>query len=192
LILMTGPAGGYGHSGHNNQDDQNDQATRAAPTPWGARWEPPPVDYPHTDHPPPSYPGYPPNPPGYQPPGYGYQPVQGGPPGYPGAAPYPGAYAPYQPGYPPPSSGNNGLAIASLVTSITGLILGIPLALFCWVGILLPIAGVVLGIVALNQIKQTNQPGRGMAIAGIAVGGFAIVAGLIAIVIFFALIAGTR
>lgn len=29
----------------------------------------------------------------------------------------------------------------------------------------------MLGIVALNQIKQTQQPGRGMAIAGISVGG---------------------
>ncbi|OBA77944.1 hypothetical protein A9W99_25515 [Mycobacterium sp. 1164966.3] len=183
---MTGPAGGYGHSG------QDDDATRAAPTPWSAPVEPPPVDYPHTDYPPPSYPGYPPNPPGYQPPGYGYQPVPGSPPGYPGPAPYPGAYAAYQPGYPAPSSGNNGLAIASLITSITGLVLGIPLTLFCWVGILLPIVGVVLGIVALNQIKQTNQPGRGMAIAGIAVGGFTIAAGLIGLVVFFAIIAGSH
>lgn len=187
---MTGPGGAYGQSGQNDHDDQ---ATRAAQTPWGAPWNPPPVDYPHTEYPASNYPGYPTNPPGYQPPGYGYPPsYQGGPPGYPAAPAYPGAYAPYQPGYPAPSSGNNGLAIASLITSITGLILGIPLMLFCWIGILVPIVGVVLGIVALNQIKQTNQPGRGMAIAGIAVGGFAIAAILIAVVIFFAVLAGVH
>jgi uncharacterized membrane protein len=32
------------------------------------------------------------------------------------------------------------------------------------------IVGIVLGVIALNQIKQTNQYGRGLAIAGIAVG----------------------
>ena len=181
---MTGPGGPYGQSG------QDDDATRAAPTPWSAPWDPPPVDYPHTNYPPPNYPGYPANPPGYPPPGYGHPPpAQGGPPVYPAAPAYPGAYGPYQPGYPAPSSGNNGLAIASLITSIAGLILGAPLTVFCWIGILVPIAGVVLGIVALNQIKQTNQPGRGMAIAGIAVGGFAIAAIVFGFVIFVAIIA---
>lgn len=34
--------------------------------------------------------------------------------------------------------------------------------------------GVVLGIVSLNQIKQTGQQGRGMALAGIIVGGVVI------------------
>jgi hypothetical protein len=36
--------------------------------------------------------------------------------------------------------------------------------------VLIPIVGAVLGGVALGQIKQTNQPGRGLAIAGLAVG----------------------
>ena len=64
----------------------------------------------------------------------------------------------------------NGLAIASLITSIAGVVLGIPLAIFCYIGLLIPIVGAVLGAVALSQIKRTNQQGRGLAIAGIAVG----------------------
>ncbi len=81
------------------------------------------------------------------------------------------------------------MATASLVTSIAGLILGIPLTIFCYVGLLIPIVGVVLGIVALNQIKRTDQPGRGLAIAGISVGGFAIALDLLLTVIFFVIIA---
>ena len=56
--------------------------------------------------------------------------------------------------------GTNGLAIASLVVSLAG-------GCFYSLG---GIVGIILGIVALNQIKQTGQQGRGLAIAGIAVG----------------------
>jgi hypothetical protein len=87
----------------------------------------------------------------------------GGPPGY------PVPYDPYQ-AYQVGPSETNGLAIASLVTSIAGVVLGIPLAIFCYIGLLIPIVGAVLGAVALSQIKRTNQQGRGLAIAGIAVG----------------------
>ncbi|MEU0406162.1 DUF4190 domain-containing protein [Streptomyces sp. NPDC006197] len=67
----------------------------------------------------------------------------GGPPGAPGAAPY---------GRPPRRS-TNGLAIASLVSGIV-----------CC----LPPLGLVLGLVALPQIRKKEQTGRGLAIAGIA------------------------
>jgi hypothetical protein len=80
---------------------------------------------------------------------------------------YPGSYDPYQ-GY--PSQETNGLAVASLVTSIAGVVLGIPLAIFCYVGWLIPVVGAVLGGIALNQIKQRGQQGRGLAIAGIVIG----------------------
>ncbi|MBB3753119.1 hypothetical protein FHT44_005638 [Mycolicibacterium sp. BK634] len=133
---------------------------------------PPPSDYPAPTYLPPGYapqPGYPPPAPGgYGAPGYSeptpyYPPPQPGgayppppPPQY-GAAPYPGGY-----GYPAPPTGTNTLAIASLVTSV----LGIPL--FClWI---LSVVGVVLGVIALNQIKQTRQGGYGMAVAGIVLG----------------------
>ncbi|BAJ31410.1 MULTISPECIES: DUF4190 domain-containing protein [Kitasatospora] len=63
------------------------------------------------------------------------------------------------PAYPPPprdpSLYSNGVAIAALVVSF-----------LCFFGII----GIVLGIVALVQIKRTGQRGRGMAIAAISVG----------------------
>nr|WP_274521138.1 DUF4190 domain-containing protein [Rhodococcus sp. 311R] len=45
----------------------------------------------------------------------------------------------------------------------------------------------ILGIVALNQIKQTGQQGRGLAIAGIAVG--AAFLAIFAVILVVALIA---
>jgi hypothetical protein len=67
------------------------------------------------------------------------------------------------------------MAIASLVCSVVG-------AFLCGIG---SIVGIVLGVIALNQIKQTGQGGRGMALAGIIVGAVALVAGLIWVVIYF-------
>ena len=62
----------------------------------------------------------------------------------------------------------NPLAIASLACSILGIVsalLGIPaLALF------LPIAGVILGHVALNDIRKTGKGGKPEAIAGTVIG----------------------
>jgi hypothetical protein len=123
------------------------------------------VNYPEYSYPPP-----PQQPPPYGPTGYGGPPppMYPGPGGFGGPPPmYPGPYDPYQ-GY--PSQDTNGLAIASLVTSIAGVVLGIPLAIFCYVGWLIPVVGAVLGGIALNQIKQRGQQGRGLAIAGIAIG----------------------
>jgi hypothetical protein len=51
------------------------------------------------------------------------------------------------------------LAIASLIASFIGLL--------CGVG---SIVGIVLGAVALNQIKRTRQQGYGLAVGGIVVG----------------------
>jgi uncharacterized membrane protein len=51
------------------------------------------------------------------------------------------------------------MAISSLVASVVGLL--------CGVG---SIVGIVLGVLALNQIKKTRQAGYGLAIAGIVVG----------------------
>ena len=104
---------------------------------------------------PPSYPPPPPPPPG----GYGYPPPQ-----QPGGYGYP----PQGPGYPQQSSGTNGMAIASLVCSLLG-----------WLCVIGPILGLVFGFIALNQIKQTGQGGRGMALAGIIIGVLVIVVGII-------------
>jgi uncharacterized protein DUF4190 len=157
----------------------------------GPPWSPPTPGYPPpSGYGPPGYPdasaygrpSYPP-PPQYgpaSPSGYGHQPQSGygPPPGYGGPPGYPAPYDPYS-AYQDPARQTNGLAIGSLVTSIAG----IPLAFFCGIGLLASIVGIVLGAVALNQIKQTHQEGRGLAIAGIAVGAAALVLTLIVIMI---------
>lgn len=81
------------------------------------------------------------------------------PPGQPGY-PYPGsAY----PGYPyqgrPQYAETNGLAIASLVLGLLGFILP------CGV------VGIVLGIIALVQVRDRQQKGKGLAIAGLVLAG---------------------
>ena len=93
------------------------------------------------------------------------------PPQYP--PPPPGGY-----GYPPPapspyggypqSTGTNGLAIASLVCSLFGWI--------CGVGTIL---GLVLGLIALSQIKKTGQEGRGMALAGVIISSILLAGGVL-------------
>ncbi len=89
-----------------------------------------------------------------------------------GNPPYPGDYR----ATPPPpgrsdTSGTNTTAIASLVCSIVGFA--------PYVGGVLSIVGIVLGAVALNQIKEQPQDGYGVAVAGIAVGVATLVIGLI-------------
>jgi hypothetical protein len=116
---------------------------------------------------PPQYQGgyTPPPPPGYTPaPGYEQPPQQ--PYGYAQPQGYPQQYAA------PMATGTNGLAIASLICAF-----------------IVPIVGVILGHIALNQIKQTGQEGRGLAIAGLAIGYSFIGLGLI-IACFYIVILG--
>jgi len=87
------------------------------------------------------------------PPSYPPPPPPGG---YGSGPPPPGGYG-YQP--PPQAPGTNGMAIASLVCSLFG-----------WLCIIGGILGIIFGFLALNQIKQSGQGGRGVAIAGIVVG----------------------
>jgi hypothetical protein len=68
--------------------------------------------------------------------------------------PYPVGY-----GYPTQQPGTNSLAIYSLVASVVGLL--------CGLGSMI---GIVLGAIAINQIKRTRQGGYGLAVAGIVVG----------------------
>ena len=62
---------------------------------------------------------------------------------------------------PPYQVKNNGLAVASLVTGICGFICLVP-----------AILGIVFGLVAINQIRNSGgtQSGEGMATAGIICG----------------------
>lgn len=95
---------------------------------------------------------------GSPPPGYG-QPGWGGPaPAGPGWGQQPGWQQPGS-GPPPgwgqqPAAGTNGMAIASVITAI---VCCSPL-------------GIVLGLVAKSQIRQSGQSGSGLATAGIVLG----------------------
>lgn len=106
-------------------------------------------------------------------PGVDYRPPN---PAYPLTTPsqYPGYSAPYDQHPVATPSGTSGMAIASLVTSLVGLV-------SCG---LTSIVGVVLGIVAFRETKRTGQKGRGMALAGAIIGGLVIVSALAAVVLF--------
>ncbi|BCO66667.1 DUF4190 domain-containing protein [Mycobacterium intracellulare] len=143
---MTAPGGGFGEGGH---DDNTDSPPTGGEASEPAPWESPP-------------PGY------EQPPGYFGPPYPMAPPPYGGPSPYgahgyPGYYPPpdYQGGYPTQAAvpGTNALAIASLIASFTGLLCGLG-----------SIVAIVLGAIALDQIKRTRQEGFGLAVAGIVIG----------------------
>jgi uncharacterized protein DUF4190 len=138
-----------------------------------------PTSYPSAPSPanPSSYPSMPPPSPAPQYPSpqyqnYPNQQVAYGNPSY--------SVAGYQPyGYAQPP-GSNGLAIAAMVVSFAGLIT-------CGIGALV---GLILGVVALNQIKQTGQEGRSMALTAIWVGAITMTLTLAYIVIMIA-VSGT-
>jgi len=85
---------------------------------------------------------------------------------------------------PTPSTSTSRLAIWSLVTSLIGLLyllaLGasgnMAIAVFFLAGFLglSSVVGVILGHIALKQIKSTGAKGRGLAIAGLVVGYLAV------------------
>lgn len=129
---------------------------------------------------PPAYPAYT-YPPAYTPPqsapgpdsGWSYpEPPPPAPPPPP-VMPYavPVAVAPY--GYYQPAPPTNGMAIASLVVSLTVPFLG-------------PILAVVFGHIALSQISRKGDGGRGMAIAGLVIGYI----GIAVIVLYFVVVIG--
>lgn len=60
--------------------------------------------------------------------------------------------------------GTNGMSVASMVLGIVGILLG-----YCMFAVPCILA-VILGHVALVQIKRTGQNGRGMAITGLVLG----------------------
>lgn len=101
---------------------------------------------------------------------------------YPGAyppPPYPGpGYAPYYAYPPPPTARTNTMAILALVLAF----------------VFAP-AGIVLGIVAVRQIRTTGEDGHGLAVAGIVVGSVftaLIVVYIVVIIVIFAAIANSN
>ncbi|BDH56943.1 DUF4190 domain-containing protein [Tsukamurella sp. PLM1] len=118
---------------------------------------------------PPQYPG-PQQYPGQQ--GFGQQPFGQQLPGYPA---YPGQNAPGFPGYGQPmQTGTNGLAIASLICGVVSMVL------FCFwgAGLLVAIPAVVMGVLAMKQIRLSGQEGHGMALAGVITGSIGLVISL--------------
>ena len=76
----------------------------------------------------------------------------------------------------------NGLAIASMVLGIAGWVL-------CAGGGIGSLVGLILGIVAINQIsKNPEQEGRGMAIAGIILNALSLLGMIIFILIYGAIL----
>ncbi|MCU1669477.1 MAG: conserved rane protein of unknown function [Blastococcus sp.] len=130
-----------------------------------------PGDPPHTPPPPP--------PPGYgqqPPPAYGPPPGYGSPPGY-GQQPPPG-YGP-PPGYPQ----GYGVQFYAPRQTNTMAILALVMAF-----VFAP-AGVVLGIIARKQIRQTGEDGAGLALGGIIVGSIATALFLLFIVVWIVFVA---
>ncbi|KAA1399702.1 DUF4190 domain-containing protein [Aeromicrobium ginsengisoli] len=121
--------------------------------------------------PPPPPPGYgqQPPPPGYgqAPPAYGQQPPP--PPGY-GQQPY------GQPGYGQPAYGQQpyGYAPAPRTNqkALWGMILGIVSIVFCYLGLIIGPAGIILSVLGRKDIKRSNgaETGEGMATAGLITG----------------------
>jgi len=79
------------------------------------------------------------------------------------------------PGYAavPAAPKTNVLAIVSLVISILGF----------------NIIAIILGAIALNQIKKTGENGRGLALAGVIIGAISLVIGIIIVIASVAIIA---
>jgi len=99
------------------------------------------------------------------------------PPGYGSAAYGPAVYG--------PPRKTDGLAIASLVTSAVGLTV--------FAGVPCPV-GLGLGIASLRRIKKTGADGRGLAIAGIAVGavGTVLLLAFVAFIVFAVIFAANH
>ncbi|WP_307853971.1 DUF4190 domain-containing protein [Streptomyces tagetis] len=121
------------------------------PPPPGPQGPPPHGSYPEEPQGPAPHGPYPPGPQGPAP--YGAHPQ-----GPYGPQPYPAWGHPYGAPFAPPPP-YNGLAIASFV-----------LGLLCFV----PVVGLVLGIVALVQIKRKGERGKGFAVAGTVLSGIGV------------------
>jgi uncharacterized membrane protein len=100
------------------------------------------------------------------------------PPGPPGGYQPPPGYQPYGAGGPAQAPTNSGMAIASMVLSLVGLI-----PCF-WVFQIPGLLGLIFGFVGLNQTKDGSRKGRGMAIAGLVIGIILVVVAVLFVVYF--------
>ncbi|MFC0627603.1 DUF4190 domain-containing protein [Kribbella deserti] len=105
------------------------------------------------------------------------QPVQAGYPAQLVYGPYQQGSPEYGYGYGANTSSTNGMALASLILSLSGLLVLIAAPVGC-----------VLGIIAMRRIRKTGEQGAGMALAGMIIGGLitAMVLGFVLLVVIFA------
>lgn len=84
---------------------------------------------------------------------------------------------------------SSGLAVASMVLGIVAVVFDF---IFAWVGLICGIIALILGIVAKNQISNSNGQigGGGMATAGIVLGAVALLLWLIVLIACSAIIGG--
>lgn len=130
----------------------------------------------------PPYGGPPPPPGGAEPPyGSGSYPPYGG-----GQPPYSGGEPPYNPygipgygGQMPPQTST--MAVIALVLGILGLLT------FCMCNGILGLPGLILGIVAMKEIKASNgtRTGHGLALAGAITGGIGVALGIVVFLLGF-------
>ena len=104
-------------------------------------------------------------------------------PGYAAAPQQPGYGTPQQPGYGAPGYGAPGYGAPGYGAPSrpgynTLAIVGFILAFF------VNIVGIILGFVALSQIKRTGEQGRGLAIAAIVIGFAEILLGILLAIVF--------
>lgn len=96
---------------------------------------------------------------------YGYAP------GHVAQSPYAPLGQPYpSPPYAVPARPTNGVAVAAMICGIVGLLFS-PAIIAFLVPIIIPIAAVVLGHIAISQLKRTpGTGGKGMALTGLILG----------------------
>lgn len=99
----------------------------------------------------------------------------------PGYSQVPGPAGGYQPGYQSQAGRTNGMAIAALVCGIAQFLL--------WFFLLVPgfiaaLLALIFGVAGFGQIKRRGEGGRGMAIAGIALGALGVLGGVVWIILF--------
>ncbi len=102
--------------------------------------------------------------------------------------PYPGGYLPPPhygyPGYPPPPvQPKNGLGITSLVLAIIGL-LSVWVPVVNIVSMVLGLVAVVVGFLARGRVRRGAANNGGIAVAGIVLGGLAIIVSLAFIALY--------
>lgn len=71
-----------------------------------------------------------------------------------------------------------GLSVTAMVLGIVGLILVICAFFFPYLGMLLGLAAIVVGLVARSRVKRGEASGGGMALSGIITGAVALVLGI--------------